>query len=424
MIEDKIAACHARARAALNASDKDVEHGLELHRDSFVCDCFAFWPGFCSREELQHINDVIAEGGSSEEVQEASEDARYLSLVQDRDLREQCRDALEAAGVDCLVSTVGVGPRMRRGLRNVARFTYLADALSEVVRKAVTADGIRGAYAAGDRSLVWSANSTPAMGPYEDGYDMLRWLETYYLLGIRMMHLTYNRRNWIGDGCTEPTDAGLSEFGREVVARLNDLGIITDTPHSGKQTTLDATRFSRAPVLASHTGCEAVLQHPRCKSDEEIRAIADTGGAIGIYLVPGFLADPEETSILALLAHIDHVVKLVGPEHVMIGSDSTFSMPPPADVERLPGPRSRRKWWSLWGEGDLKGDPRKEGSEGSLAWINWPYFTVGLVKLGYEDDDIRKIIGGNFVRVLGDVQRAALPRYRDVGPPTGDAAPK
>jgi len=281
-----------------------------------------------------------------------------------------------------------------------------------VMGKAVTAQQIRNAYEKGERCIVFSANSTPAMGPYEDGYDMLRWLETYYYLGLRMMHLTYNRRNWIGDGCTEPTDAGLSDFGREVVAKLNELGIIVDVPHSGKQTTLDATKFSEAPVMASHTGCAGVWDAPRCKSDEEIKAIADTGGMIGIVLLPSLMAKAGEGNIVKLMEHIDYAVKLVGPDHVAIGSDSTARVPGPAGFELHPRPGSRTKWWSLWGPNDLQGDPNEEGTKGSLAWINWPYFTVGLVKLGYSDGDIEKIIGANFLRVFEAVQRSAAPRFR------------
>jgi len=413
MLERDIQSCQEKAKAALKASDAQIEHGLELHRNLFVCDCFAFSPSGVSRKEQEHVSQVIDEGASSEEVLEAREDAARVSAVRDASVRQGFKTILDSAGVDCLVTTVGLGPRMRRGLRNVARFTYLCDSMQAIIGKAVTADIVRKAHARGERCFVWSANSTPAMGPYEDGYDMLRWLETYYYMGIRMMHLTYNRRNWIGDGCTEPTDVGLSFFGREVVAKLNDLGIIVDTPHSGTQTTLDAARFSRAPVMASHTGCEAVHPHPRCKSDKEIKAIADTGGVIGIYILAGLLSDPLEASILKLLEHVVHAVKLVGPEHVMIGSDSTFHVPPPQGVETKQGPASRTKWWSLWGPDDLPGDPKKESSEGSLAWINWPYFTVGLVKLGYKDQDIEKIIGANFLRVMEDVHKAAGPRFRE-----------
>ncbi|MBT3378770.1 MAG: dipeptidase [Lentisphaerae bacterium] len=411
-MHDLISTCRQRAKAALGATPAQLEHGLELHRDSFVCDLFAFSPSAPSRGGIEHINEVIREGGRSDEVLEASEDAARVGPVCDPDTRQAFADVLETAGVDCLVSTVGLGPTMRRGLRNVARFTYLCDSMEGIIGKAASAEAVERMHARGERCFVWSANNPPCMGPFEDGYDLLRWLDTYYYLGIRMMHLTYNRRNWVGDGCTEPTDAGLSDFGHEIVARLNDRGVIVDTPHSGKQTTLDAIRASRAPVFASHTGCEGVFQHPRCKSDEELKAIADSGGVIGIYILPGLLGDPSHVSIRTLLEHIDYAVELVGPDHVMIGSDSTFSIPPPAGVEREAGPKARRNWWALWGPEDLKGDPNREGSEGSLSWINWPLFTAGLVTLGYSDDNIRKIIGGNFLRAMKGVQACAADRFR------------
>jgi len=115
MVEERVRACREKAKAALGATVAQVEHGLELHRDSFVCDCFAFSPGLCSRTEIEHVNQVIDEGGSDVEVEEAREDTRTVSPVMVPELREAYRAILDAAGVDCLVSTVGVGPRMRRG---------------------------------------------------------------------------------------------------------------------------------------------------------------------------------------------------------------------------------------------------------------------------------------------------------------------
>ena len=110
-------------------------------------------------------------------------------------------------------------------------------------------------------------------------------LKIFYQLGIRMMHLTYNRRNMIGDGCAEESNAGLSDFGRAVVKEMNRLGIIVDVAHSGEKTSLEAARLSDRPVVASHSGARALNDHFRCKSDELIKAICDTGGYIGVCCI-------------------------------------------------------------------------------------------------------------------------------------------
>jgi len=411
-LDERILSCRERAKALLNATDAQIEHGVELHRQSFVCDLFAFTPGIHGRAGVDRCNRVIEEGAGGEEAVEAHEDSKTIGAVIDAEARAACAAGLDVAGVDCLVSTVGVGPEMRRGLRNLARHACLSDHLEGVLRKQVTAAGVRRAWARGERSIVWSANSTPALGPYDNGYDMLRWLETYALFGVRMMHLTYNRRNWLGDGCSEETDAGLSAFGREVVARLNDLGVIVDTPHSGRQTTLDACRVSRAPVLSSHALCEGLHKNSRSKSDEEIKAIAGTGGVLGIVLLPSLLAGDGVATINTALDHLDYAIRLVGPDHVMIGSDHTFNLPPPAGVEFKPMPRERKKWWAMWRPGDLGGDPNEEASKGSLAWTNWPLFTAGLVVRGHSDEAIRKVIGANFLRVFEAAQSAAAPEWR------------
>ena len=138
----------------------------------------------------------------------------------------------------------------------------------------------------------------------------MRYIRIFFQLGIRIMHLTYNRRNMIGDGCTEPANGGISDFGRAVVAEMNRVGVIVDVAHSGWQTSLEAAQASERPMVASHSGCCAVNIHDRCKPDEVIRAIVETAGYIGICAIPGFLGGSGDIS--ALLNHVDYVAKNFG----------------------------------------------------------------------------------------------------------------
>lgn len=254
--------------------------------------------------------------------------------------------------------------------------------------KARSAKDIRAAKQNGWKAGIVSAQETIGLG------KNLSLLDALYDFGLRMLQLTYNTQDYVGSGCAEPSDGGLSKFGIELVGRLNALGILVDTSHCGKRTTLDACRHSTQPVVASHTGAEAIYPHMRCKSDEELRAIAETGGVIGVFAMPWFIhSNPDATTFHHVLDHIDYVVGRVGVDHVGIGTDWPMS-----DVT-----------WSLiyFKEhiaprlGFEKGSgPSTETVLGFERYSRFNNFTRGLVARGYSDADIQKIIGGNWLRVF------------------------
>jgi membrane dipeptidase len=221
-------------------------------------------------------------------------------------------------------------------------------------------------------------------------------VDTFHDLGQRVSQLTYNRRNLIGDGSTERTNGGLSDLGVSIVERMNAVGMAVDVSHSGDQTTLDACTISKKPVLFTHSNARALNPgHPRCKTDEAIRAMAKSGGVMGITGVRNFVRNSEPTTIEHFLDHYDHVGKLIGREHLGIGSDidlDGYDDMPPEDYKRL-----------------------KAGYKGSYAFrekidiegIDHPKrvydLTEGLIRRKYSDADIRGILGGNFKRVLADI---------------------
>jgi membrane dipeptidase len=215
------------------------------------------------------------------------------------------------------------------------------------------------------------------------------------------MHLTYNRRNALGDGAGETNDGGLSDFGREAVKEMNRLGVIVDVSHSGWRTSLEAAKASAKPMVASHTTCCGVYRHFRGKPDDTIKAICDTGGLVGICCIPRFLGG--EGDISAFLDHLDYAVKKFGDDHVAIGTDVAYSsrndVAERAKIKRGPAPARRavERWEALWPKDDFRVKPQ---GIPSLAWTNWPLFTVGLVQRGHSDETIRKILGGNVLRVL------------------------
>lgn len=228
----------------------------------------------------------------------------------------------------------------------------------------------------------------------------LHLVEVAHQFGVLdVVELAYNRMNFIGAGCTERYDPGLSHFGLDFVRRCNEVGVIVDTSHTGRQSTLDACRASRKPVIATHTSAGALYAHDRAKTDEELRAIADTGGVIGVYAIPHFLgaADGPPLTIELMLDHIDYLVGLVGNEHVAIGTDWPIA---------LPDQVQRRLLLPLF---EWLGFRDEHGVDhfGTLAGFRDPRdllnITRGLVSRGYEDARIRGILGENFLRVFEDV---------------------
>jgi membrane dipeptidase len=268
--------------------------------------------------------------------------------------------------------------------------------MREFVCKAAVPGDIETAKAAGRHALYMTGNGIPLTQEWDSKEDELAYVKIFFQLGIRMMHLTYQRRNMIGDGCGETSNAGLSDFGRYAVAEMNRIGVIPDCAHSGWQTSLEAAKVSTRPVVASHSTCAAIHPHIRSKPDEVIQAIVDSGGYIGICCISKFLRGAGDVS--SLLDHIQYVTKKFGVDSVAIGTDVAYSSQNSSlEGRKLPKrSRSREPFRSLWPKDDFAETPEMTTS---LAWTNWPLFTVGLVQRGYSDDEIRKIIGGNVMRV-------------------------
>jgi membrane dipeptidase len=263
------------------------------------------------------------------------------------------------------------------------------------VIKALAPGDIRRAKAEG-KHAAW-INSQLATGIEKNFIELL---EPAYEMGLRMVMLTYNLWNLIGAGCTERTDAGISSYGADCIAKMNELGIIVDTGHCGRQTTLDACILSKKPVIASHTAARAVYPHKRAKTDEELKALAGTGGVIGVYNLPFFIAPPQENGTKASMNHwldqIDYIADLVGWTHVGIGTDWPMPLPDTILMEAfLPGSLKR----GFDAERDRLGSSL-DTLDGFADYRDFPNVTRGLVKRGYSDEQIKGILGENFLRVF------------------------
>lgn len=216
--------------------------------------------------------------------------------------------------------------------------------------------------------------------------------------GIRIIQLTYNMRNLVGDGCLERQNSGLSTFGVELVQRMNAMSLLVDLSHCGDATTLDGIAQSKKPVAITHSACRAVFEHPRNKTDATLRALADRGGVVGIFQINPYLGARERNTLDDFLAHIDHAVKVAGVEHVGIGSDR--------EHRRIPDtPEAKQKLI----------DELSRLRPVNAASFRWPFFILelnhprrmetiadGLAKRGYKGDAIDKILGRNFYRLFQD----------------------
>jgi membrane dipeptidase len=222
-------------------------------------------------------------------------------------------------------------------------------------------------------------------------------LDALYQAGTRCIQLTYNSRNLLGDGCTERTNAGLSDFGVAVVERMNELGIIVDLSHCGEATSRDGISLSKRPPAFTHTMCKAVYDHVRAKSDDLIKAMSNKGGMIGIATLGYFIGPTANTSFDDYLRHVDHAVKVAGIDHVGLASDYS--------IRGIEASHTRESWYV----------PRLTSFK-PIYRVRWPPWIKeldpperfrniahGLAKRSYKTGDIEKILGGNWNRYFGEV---------------------
>lgn len=226
-------------------------------------------------------------------------------------------------------------------------------------------------------------------------------LKKFHQDGMRILQLTHNERNGVGDSFREKGDAGLSRLGEKVVEAMNALHMLIDVSHCSDRTTLEAVALSTQPIAITHAGCRALYPTKRNKTDEAIRAVAKKGGVFGVFNMSVWLTEKPTTSIDDVLDHIDHAVKVAGVEHVSFGSDGPILQDDTPEAKKLAGLRS-------YTERNL-GLPGAERlpNHVMVAALNSPHrllrLAEGLSRRRYKAADIEKIIGGNFVRLFQEV---------------------
>lgn len=390
----EIESARQAALDVLKPTQAQLQHGLELHAASTVVESYGFSPR--SAIDGDALRAAIEQGASDAEVQDLREEMMMTRAATDAAEREEYLSAWRAAGVTAILQNAGEeGQDPLRLMKRLARFTFTADTLRPHVTRGVTAADIEDARARRAHCLVMTGNGVPLPQRWDTVQEELGYIRIFHQLGIRMMHVTYNRRNMLGDGCAEPSNGGLSDFGRAAIAEMNRAGVIVDVSHCGWQTSLESAQASSKPMVASHTVCGALNPHIRSKPDNVIRAICGTGGLVGVCCIPSFLGRSHD--LAAMMDHIDYLVKRFGADHVAIGTDIAYqSRASNAEYAKLPKSARRRPRFEYFWPPNALGVPYHR----SLAWTNWPMFTVGMVQRGHSDGDIQKVLGLNVLRVL------------------------
>ncbi len=310
----------------------------------------------------------------------------------------------KASGVSAINVTLGyvAGPYepFEHSVKEVAWWDERIRTNPEHLLKVLSGDDILLAAETGRVGIIYGFQNAAMMG------DDASRVEIFARLGVRVIQLTYNTPNQLGDGSMSAENRGLSQFGREVVAELNANNVLVDLSHSGEQTCLDALATSTSPITISHSGCRALADLPRNKTNEELRLLADRGGVVGIYFMP-FLKVGEQPYAEDVVAHIEHAINVCGEDHVGIGTDGSLTAID--DLDRYQAfiakevERRRAAGIGATGESattvpfipDMRGPDQFRKLEGLLK------------QRGYSDLRIEKILGGNFLRLMSDVWSGA-----------------
>jgi membrane dipeptidase len=313
--------------------------------------------------------------------------------AQNPDWGRQVFEEMREGGVTAINATLSIWENARETLNNITRFHRQIREHSDIVSLALTTADIRRAKEENRTAMILGFQDT---SPLEDDIDLI---EIYWRLGIRIIQLTYNTQNAVGAGCWEVDDAGLSGFvGKEIVRELNDFGILVDVSHSSDRTVLDAIEVSRQPIAITHgnphsfVGDEVELPR-RNRSDDVLRALGESGGLIGLSIYPKIAPDGPACTPERWAEMVEYTAEMIGIDHLGFGTDLCQTSPRDYILWCRTGTWSRESAVPL-------------STSKFPGWIDsaakTPSLTDALLGRGFSNEDVAKVMGGNFMRLLGE----------------------
>lgn len=337
--------------------------------------------------ELHNPNSATDEAAAS--LQQTSE-----QLVLDaRTFADAAASGLSAVNIT-LGYTLGDLPPYEHTLRELDVWDALLATHRTQLRPVRTAADIGAAHAEGRIGIIYGFQNAVAVG--HDHAQLADRVAEFAHRGVRIIQLTYNEANHIGDGSMAAENRGLTDFGRHVVEALNEHRLMVDLSHSGEHTCLEAARLSAAPISINHTGCRALTDLPRNKTDEELRLVAERGGFVGIYFMP-FLSRTGHATAGDVVAHIRHAVNVCGEDAVGIGTDGSVTAIDDLDAYRaqLAAHVAERAKAGVGAAGErADAYPFVEDLRGVDQFRKLARL---LEQSGYREERIAKIMGGNFI---------------------------
>jgi len=300
----------------------------------------------------------------------------------------QVFEDMHKGGVTAANCTCSIWENFKATMDNIARWKHMLQENSDILLPVKTTDDIHMAKAEGKTGIILGFQNVAAFE------DRLGYIQIFKELGVGIAQLAYNTYNLVGAGCYESKDGGLTDFGYEVVAEMNRVGIMCDLSHVGPRTSEDVIKFSKNPVCYSHCLPSGLKTHPRNKSDEQLKFIADHGGFIGVTMFSPFLKKGTDATVQDYVEAIDYVINLAGEDCVGIGTDFT---------------QGYGQDFFDWITHD-KGTARKlidfgpvQNPLGIRTIGEFPNLTAAMEKSGWAEAKIRKVMGANWVRVLTEV---------------------
>ncbi len=292
-------------------------------------------------------------------------------------------------GLTAVNASIAIWENFTEALNNIARWYLKFEKYADMIMPIKSVTDINRAKAAGKCGIIFGFQNS---SPVED--DLQR-LPIFYDLGVRIIQITYNNSNFVGSGYLDSPDYGLSNFGIDFIAECNRLGIAIDCSHVGYKTTMDAIKVSTKPIFFTHAGPRALCDHPRNKTDEQLKALTAKGGMVGANTYPYFLTSGNKATLSDFVDTVDYMVKLIGIDHVGIGTDFTKGQSP--------------EWFRwLFSGRNIDREPRYQLGipvypKGIGTPIDFPNLTRTLLERGYSESDVKKIMGENFLRLFGEV---------------------